>query len=412
MAAEDELAAAQIAQGCAKWVRRLLGEGGFTADSLRIAPADANGVRAADGEAGSARHSGIGRDGFRPAARFDAAADSATAVLKAFIYRASWPSAGGPALRGDVRGIRADHARRKGRGAGAFHRRGRGTPGPILRRRPIREPLDGGDRQRRAGGGQALAGGAGTAHFGSGRGHGRTVGASSPPAGAWAAHLYISPMSPPDSSPERRRSWRRFPRWNSRCSTLKNPGMEQGFEAGAYDLVLGTNVLHAVADVRATLRHLHDLLAPGGTLMFMDVATPQLWTESVFGLTSGWWHLTDRDLRPSIRCCGGTSGKRRCGSGIRRDGHRCRACAGRKAERGRSGCWHEKLARKKATVTAAEVAAPGRDFASGDACWKTRGWCLWMKPASVTNWRTRCGPLARAAGSARRGAKFCVLGTG
>ena len=32
--------------------------------------------------------------------------------------------------------------------------------------------------------------------------------------------------------------------------------------------------------------------------MFMDVATPQLWTESVFGLTSGWWHLTDRDLRP------------------------------------------------------------------------------------------------------------------
>jgi len=32
--------------------------------------------------------------------------------------------------------------------------------------------------------------------------------------------------------------------------------------------------------------------------MFMEVATPQLWTESVFGLTSGWWHLTDRDLRP------------------------------------------------------------------------------------------------------------------
>jgi hypothetical protein len=32
--------------------------------------------------------------------------------------------------------------------------------------------------------------------------------------------------------------------------------------------------------------------------MFTDVATPQLWTESVFGLTSGWWHLTDRDLRP------------------------------------------------------------------------------------------------------------------
>ena len=30
----------------------------------------------------------------------------------------------------------------------------------------------------------------------------------------------------------------------------------------------------------------------------MDTATPQLWTETVFGLTSGWWRFTDRDLRP------------------------------------------------------------------------------------------------------------------
>jgi acyl transferase domain-containing protein/acyl carrier protein len=79
---------------------------------------------------------------------------------------------------------------------------------------------------------------------------------------------------------------------------LEKSGPEQGFKTGAFDFVVGTNVLHAVADVRATLKTLHDLLAPGGTLMFMDVATPQLWTESVFGLTSGWWHLTDRDLRP------------------------------------------------------------------------------------------------------------------
>ena len=57
-------------------------------------------------------------------------------------------------------------------------------------------------------------------------------------------------------------------------------------------------MLHAVSDVRATLRNVHDLLAPGGSLIFMDTATPQLWTETVFGLTSGWWRFTDRDLRP------------------------------------------------------------------------------------------------------------------
>jgi acyl transferase domain-containing protein/NADPH:quinone reductase-like Zn-dependent oxidoreductase/SAM-dependent methyltransferase/acyl carrier protein len=79
---------------------------------------------------------------------------------------------------------------------------------------------------------------------------------------------------------------------------LEKPGTEQEFELGTFDFIIGTNVLHAVKDVRAALRNLHGLLAPGGSLIFMDTATPQLWTESVFGLTSGWWRFTDRDLRP------------------------------------------------------------------------------------------------------------------
>jgi acyl transferase domain-containing protein/NADPH:quinone reductase-like Zn-dependent oxidoreductase/SAM-dependent methyltransferase/acyl carrier protein len=79
---------------------------------------------------------------------------------------------------------------------------------------------------------------------------------------------------------------------------LEKPGVEQEFEPGTFDFIIGTNVLHAVKDVRAALRNLHGLLAPGGSLIFMDTATPQLWTETVFGLTSGWWRFTDRDLRP------------------------------------------------------------------------------------------------------------------
>ena len=79
---------------------------------------------------------------------------------------------------------------------------------------------------------------------------------------------------------------------------LEKPTDAQGFDPDSYDLIIGTNVLHAVADVRLTLKSIHGLLAPGGSLLFIDVATPQLWTECVFGLTSGWWHLTDRDLRP------------------------------------------------------------------------------------------------------------------
>jgi acyl transferase domain-containing protein/acyl carrier protein len=79
---------------------------------------------------------------------------------------------------------------------------------------------------------------------------------------------------------------------------LEKPGVEQEFEPGTFDFIIGTNVLHAVKDVRAALRNLHGLLAPGGSLLFMETATPQLWTETVFGLTSGWWRFTDSDLRP------------------------------------------------------------------------------------------------------------------
>ncbi len=89
-----------------------------------------------------------------------------------------------------------------------------------------------------------------------------------------------------------------FPEVEFKILDLEKPGTDQEFEAEAFDFIIGTNVLHAVADVRAALRNLHGLLASGGSLIFMDTATPQLWTETVFGLTSGWWHLTDRDLRP------------------------------------------------------------------------------------------------------------------
>ncbi len=89
-----------------------------------------------------------------------------------------------------------------------------------------------------------------------------------------------------------------FPEVECRVFDLDKSAGSQGFPPGSFDFIVGTNVLHAVADVRFTLATLHELLAPGGTLMFMDVAASQFWTESVFGLTSGWWHLKDHDLRP------------------------------------------------------------------------------------------------------------------
>src|SRR6185436_15106658 len=89
-----------------------------------------------------------------------------------------------------------------------------------------------------------------------------------------------------------------FPEVECKIFDLEKPGTDQDLAAGSFDVIIGTNVLHAVSDIRATLGHLHNLLAPGSTLVFMDTATPQLWIETVFGLTSGWWRFTDRALRP------------------------------------------------------------------------------------------------------------------
>lgn len=89
-----------------------------------------------------------------------------------------------------------------------------------------------------------------------------------------------------------------FPEVECKIFDLEKSPAEQGLDVGSYDFVIGTNCVHAVSDVTTSLRHVHDLLAPGGSLIFMDTGSPMLWTESTFGLTSGWWRFTDRELRP------------------------------------------------------------------------------------------------------------------
>jgi len=98
--------------------------------------------------------------------------------------------------------------------------------------------------------------------------------------------------------PAARQKLAAYPEVEFQTFDLEKPSNEQEFNLGSFDIILGTNVIHAVSDVRVALRHINDLLAPGGSLLFVDVATPHLWLNAVFGLTSGWWRFTDRDLRP------------------------------------------------------------------------------------------------------------------
>jgi NADPH:quinone reductase-like Zn-dependent oxidoreductase/SAM-dependent methyltransferase/NADP-dependent 3-hydroxy acid dehydrogenase YdfG len=65
-----------------------------------------------------------------------------------------------------------------------------------------------------------------------------------------------------------------------------------------FDVIIAANVIHATADVRRTLEHCRHRLAPGGVLVLVEVTVPQRWIDLTFGLTDGWWKVSDHDLRP------------------------------------------------------------------------------------------------------------------
>ena len=111
-------------------------------------------------------------------------------------------------------------------------------------------------------------------------------------------HSYVFSDVSASFFPAARQKLAAFPEVEFKPLDIEKPGVEQEFADGTFDLILGSNVVHAVSDVRTALRNIHSLLAPGGSLLFIEVATPHLWLNAVFGLTDGWWRFTDHDLRP------------------------------------------------------------------------------------------------------------------
>jgi len=84
-----------------------------------------------------------------------------------------------------------------------------------------------------------------------------------------------------------------------RCQTLdlEQPPAAQGLADASFDVILAANVVHATRDLRVTLQRLHDLLAPGGQLLMLEVAGFERWIDISFGLTDGWWGFADTALR-------------------------------------------------------------------------------------------------------------------
>ncbi|KAI8630110.1 putative polyketide synthase [Xylariaceae sp. FL1651] len=76
----------------------------------------------------------------------------------------------------------------------------------------------------------------------------------------------------------------------------KNP-VEQGFQLASYDLIVCSNVLHAVPSLQRSLRYVHDLLSPGGRIFLEELCPEAKFINYIFGFLPGWWLGTEDDRR-------------------------------------------------------------------------------------------------------------------
>ena len=90
-----------------------------------------------------------------------------------------------------------------------------------------------------------------------------------------------------------------YPRLRAALLDIERNPADQGFEAGAYDVIIASNVVHATADIKELMQHISDLLAPSGLFFAIEGLTPETWVNITFGLSEGWWRFTDVARRPS-----------------------------------------------------------------------------------------------------------------
>ncbi len=294
-AAADELTASQLA-GALREMGAGRQDATFTAESLGVAEP----MRPVFAElmAGLVQHCLLASegDGHRPAPAFEAAADSTSDVFRSFVSKhpGHLPEALlcqatsaelGPILRGEKDAVQVLFTGGTADVLDQFYGDGLSSS-PWLA--AIASAVEEAARALPEGRGlRILEIGAGTGGLAS----------QVLPLIERGRHSYVFSDVSAAFFPAARQKLAAFPEVEWKTFDLERPGSKQEFEAGAFDMILGANVVHAVSDVRVALRNLHDLLAPGGTLLFVDVATTHLWLNAVFALTSGWWRFTDRDLR-------------------------------------------------------------------------------------------------------------------
>ncbi|KAF2788729.1 putative polyketide synthase [Melanomma pulvis-pyrius CBS 109.77] len=101
----------------------------------------------------------------------------------------------------------------------------------------------------------------------------------------------------PGFFPQAKERFCNSPNFEYRVLDISRSPLEQGFDAGSYDLIIAANVIHATPSLKETLTNLRLLLREDGYLVFSELCTTSLVPGYVFGWFSGWWLGAD-DNRP------------------------------------------------------------------------------------------------------------------
>ena len=89
----------------------------------------------------------------------------------------------------------------------------------------------------------------------------------------------------------------RWPGFRTAIFDVSKAVAGQGMEAGVYDVVVASNVLHATRKIRETLRNAKALLKKQGIVVLNEITSWSLFTHLTFGLLEGWWLAEDRGVR-------------------------------------------------------------------------------------------------------------------
>ena len=65
-------------------------------------------------------------------------------------------------------------------------------------------------------------------------------------------------------------------------------------------MIIASNVVHATIDIKKSMLHISELLAPSGLFFAVEELIAESWVNITFGLSDGWGRFTDI-ARPPAR---------------------------------------------------------------------------------------------------------------